>query len=176
MSGAGALVQNGGGALTLIGVERRLTAATLTINAGSIVLASSTALGTGAVTFAAKATLEATATTTVSGPMTINSGVSATFGAKSGVTLALAGPASFSGGAGTTLHFGSSTDTGTVSCLEAANVPALDLASALAVDGGTLKVGSYAGAVVVNEFERGLTVGSGTTAATLDMDGQAITA
>ncbi len=173
ISGAGAIVQNGAGNVTLSGNNGGYSG-TATINAGSLTLGSTNALGTGGVTFAGNNTaLFAATSTTVSGLVLINA-ASTTFGATAGNTLTLAGQFGMNGGAGTTLHFGSATETGTV-VLEA-NGLLIVPTGANAIDGGTLKIGNLLSASVISGVQGSLTVGSGTTAAALDLNGFGVTA
>src|SRR5262249_53979992 len=171
LSGGGALEKNGAGTLTLSGNNSGYAGAT-TINAGTLALGSAHALGNGSITFAGNNTvLEATTSITISSPLIeINAGVSATFAATSGNTLTLAQTAaSLNGGAGTTIHFGSASDLGTVVL---AGPAAVDPGTAGAVDGGTLKIGSF-GTSVIGNLKGGLTVGSSGTPAILDLNGNA---
>jgi fibronectin-binding autotransporter adhesin len=148
-----------------------------TIAAGEISIGATTALGTGTVTFnggSGGSTLESTATGTLGNSITINVGSSATIETTSSQTLTLgAGGIVADGGVGTTLHFGSSTDTGTL--VLASGVVGVDSTGAVAIDGGTLQLGSVSGAFLVNNLRAGMTVGSGATTATLDIDGRATT-
>jgi uncharacterized protein with beta-barrel porin domain len=167
ITGAGAIAVNAGN-LTLSGNNASYSG-TATLTAGSLTLGSANALGTGGVTFAGNNTaLFATTSTTVNGPVTANTVSSATIGATAGNTLSLTGNVTAS--ATTTLHFGSATDTGTV-LLQPANLSNLQAA---VIDGGTLKVGNF-NAVTVLGFAQ-MTVGSGTTPATLDVNGNGVAA
>lgn len=97
-------------------------------------IANSGALGSGPVTFVSAATLEAAANVSIANAVTTDPDASATFGAAAGDTLTL-DDVEFTGGAGTTAHFGSATDTGVV-VLTTAGGYGYDTGSAAAVDGG----------------------------------------
>ena len=98
----------------------------------------------------------------------ITAGASATLQASQGASLTATGLLTDSGGAGTTLHFGSASGTGVVALdLSAASE---DAAGALAIDGGTLKLESASAASLVSALTGGLAVNG-----TLDLDGQAVT-
>ncbi len=167
ISGAGAITVNGGN-LTLSG-DNTGYSGTATLNAGSLTLSSANALGTAGVTLAGNNTaLLATTTTTVSGSIIVDA--SATFGATAGNTLTLASSAThLTTFIGTTVHFGSAADTGTVVLAPLGSTGGAN--SAGAIDGGTLKLGNAGGAQLITSLIGGLTVGSGTTPATLDING-----
>jgi autotransporter-associated beta strand protein len=146
------------------------------LNAGSISIGNISALGSGSLTFAGtNAALESTVTGSLANAININSG-SATIGAAAGQTLTIgAAPIAYLSGAGATLHFGSATDTGTV-VLNAPVGSIEAVGGAISVDGGTLRFGAVNGGFFVNSALGGLTVGSGATAATLDVNGISATA
>ena len=144
------------------------------LNGGTLSIENSGSLGSGPVTFAGNYTLEGNGAVSLTNPIAVNSGISATIGATSGTTLELAGVFSDVGGAGTTLHLGSATDTGTVFLAPAAP-GAIVRTGALSVDGGTLKVDSN-GKFIVGSLRGGTTVGAGATQATLDLSGNGVTA
>src|SRR5262249_12496788 len=114
-------------------------------------------------------------TGTLSNALTVDPGFSATFGATAGNTLTLAtlGGIKFIGGAGATLPFRSAADTGTVVLgpLSGATVSS----GAVAVDGGTFKLGNSQGVFLISNMQDGLTVGSGATPATFDLNGNSTT-
>ncbi len=171
ISGAGGIAQNGPGNVTLTGSNSGFSGIA-TLNAGTLTLGSANALGTGGVTFAGSNTaLLATTNATVNGTITVNpnfvSNFSATFGATAGNTLTLAGSNDLFQGT-TTVHFGSAAATGTV-VLAPANNLIVDVNGAVSVDGGVLKLGSIFATTI--GAEASLTVGSGSTAATLDLNG-----
>jgi fibronectin-binding autotransporter adhesin len=167
---AGTLLVINGGSTVDLQAGGSLTASGITVDTnGTLLLSGSTAV-TGPLTLDG-GTLRSTLSGTLTNAVTIDAGFSATFAATGGQTLTLAstGLTSFLGGAGTTVHFGSATDTGTV-VLAPTNTAAVP-AGAGAVDGGTLKIGSVGGSDLIFTFQERLTVGSGTTAATLDLNG-----
>ena len=133
------------------------------------------AIGSGTLTFIENATLEATANETLSNATEIDSGVSATFEVTAGNTLTLASVSLILNSAsGTATHFGSATDTGTV-VLAAGSTAVVGGEGGLAVDGGTLELGSVAAAGVVSLLQGGVTVGSSAARATLDINGKSVT-
>ena len=171
ISGPGALTKDtSSSTLTLTGAN--IYSGGTTIGAGTLQIGNALALGTGTVTFAGNSTLEGNFTGTLSNNLDIISGVSATFGATGGntLTLASANTMDFNGGPGTTVHFGSATDTGTV-VLAPAGLVSSPTAGAASVDGGTLKIGNAEGSLPIFDLQGGLTVGSGATPATLDING-----
>jgi fibronectin-binding autotransporter adhesin len=128
------------------------------------------------VTFTGNSALEGAFTGTLANSLTINSGLSPTLEATSGNTFTLASSSiAFEGGAGTTVHFGSAADTGTM-VLAPTGVVTAAPAGAASIDGGTVKLGNPLGSAVISGLEGGLTVGSGTAQATLDLNGQPTTA
>jgi autotransporter-associated beta strand protein len=142
------------------------------LNAGSISIGNISALGTGSLTFAGtNAALESTVTGSLANAIIINSG-SATIGASAGQTLTIgaAAPIQYLSGAGTTLHFGSATDTGTIQ-LNGRAGSIITTGGAISVDGGTLQQGTVNGNFFISSALGGLTVGSGATAAALDLNG-----
>ena len=142
------------------------------LNAGSISIGNISALGTGSLTFAGtNAALESTVTGSLGNAIIINPG-SATIGASAGQTLTIgaAAPIQYLSGAGTTLHFGSATDTGTIQ-LNGRTGSIITTGGAISVDGGTLQQGTVNGNFFISSALGGLTVGSGATAATLDLNG-----
>ncbi len=120
------------------------------------------------MTFDQDATLEAAAAyVSLANAITIDSFVSATFGAAAGDLLVLSGDVTADGGA--TLHFGSATNTGIVELALTATPSVTNTpATALAVDGGSLVLGSTFGEELIGDVG-GLTVGTGAVSATLDL-------
>jgi autotransporter-associated beta strand protein len=181
ITGNGSIIQNGGGTLNLTGLNT-YTGATL-INMGTLSIGNANALGVGNgigtyVEFTGNSTLEANFTGTLLKGIEIDRGVSATIGATAGHTLTLAPQIAdgnvmyFTGGPGTTVHFGSSVDTGTVVFTSPGG--SIEVNGAGAVDGGTLKIGGNQGPLYISHMFGGFTVGSSTTPATFDLNGFAV--
>ena len=130
------------------------------------------ALGTGAITFVtsgATPALESLAASfSTAQALVIDAGVSATLEAAAGDALTLTGAIDDQGGAGSTLHIGSATDTGTV--VMAASAATENAAGALSIDGGTLRLGSAASATMVSAL-----TGNVGVSGTLDLDGENVT-
>jgi fibronectin-binding autotransporter adhesin len=163
ISGTGRLVQSGAGALTLSGANTY--AGGTTINAGTVLAGSNNAMGTQGVTFAGPGTLGTAKerSATVKG-LTINAGIAATVGASAGRTLTLFGDLAIDPAAGTELHFGTPSQTGTVS----ANFTGYDTTSVrVFVDAGTLRQGDRFGNSLLYGNGR-LSIASG---ATYDLSG-----
>ncbi len=143
---------------------------------GTLAIGNMSALSTGAVSFVAGGA--SPVLQSVSGPLSnaidIEAGAGATIGAEKGDTLSLNGPFTDNGGAGTTLHFGSTGDTGEV-LFDPSSDGGVAADSALSVDGGTLIIGDFAASQVVGAMAGGVAVGPGTTTATLDIHGNATT-
>jgi autotransporter-associated beta strand protein len=176
IGGAGVTVQQLGNSTLVLSGTNTYTGGT-TFNAGSISIGNISALGTGSVNFGgSSAALESTVTGSLANAININAG-SATIGATAGQTLTIGAiaPITYTAGAGTTLHFGSVADTGTV-VLNASVGSLISVGGAISVDGGTLQFGAVNGGFFVNSALGGLTVGSGPTAATLDVNGISTTA
>ena len=91
------------------------------------------------------------------------------------LTIGAAAPIQYLSGAGTTLHFGSATDTGTIQ-LNGRAGSIITTGGAISVDGGTLQQGTVNGNFFISSALGGLTVGSGATAAALDLNGLPTTA
>ena len=154
-TGPGQIIVNGssGYAVTLAGSNSysggtTIAAETLTI--GHATSGAIDVLGSGTVTFTGDGKLDASVSGTLANAISVNSGVSATIGALVGQTLTLNGTFDYNGGAGSTLHFGSAADTGTV----VANMTSGNVAAggAVSIDGGVLKIGSaFAGAAFLPE-------------------------
>jgi fibronectin-binding autotransporter adhesin len=155
-----------GGTLTLTG-NNSYSGGTA-IQAGSISITNGSALGAGNVEFTGSGALEGNFSGTLANDVFVPLGVSATIGAGSGKTLTVGGAFFAEGGTGTTLHFGAAADTGTVNLASAG--AGFFPGGAASVDGGTLKIGSLLAVVLVSDFT-GLTVGSGSTPAKLDLAG-----
>ena len=172
-SGALGLFVAGGGVLTLTGANSY--SGGTNINWGEISLGNITALGTGAVTFTyAGSTLESTVTGTLANSLNVAAGETPNIEATAGHTLTLTGGLNVEGGAGTTLNFGSTTDSGTV-VLDAGG--SFVAGGSWSVDGGTLVVGDAAADTLSGIL--GLFVNThGTvqvnTGATLDTDGNSL--
>jgi autotransporter-associated beta strand protein len=175
IGGAGVTVQQLANNTLVLSGTNTYTGGT-TLNAGSISIGNISALGTGSIDFGGNAALESTVTGSLANAININAG-SATIGATAGQTLTIGAiaPITYTAGAGTTLHFGSAADTGTI-VLNARVDSLISVGGAISVDGGTLQFGAVNGGFFVNSALGGLTVGSGATAATLDVNGVSATA
>jgi autotransporter-associated beta strand protein len=171
ITGSGSVTKSAAGTLTLSGGNTY--SGGTNVAAGSISIGNIAALGTGTLTFTGNNTaLTSTVMGSLANGITVNAGVSATIGASAGNTLTIGNsPTHLDGGAGTTLHFGSATNTGTV-FLGAGAVGTINSGTAIAIDGGTVVVGNP---LYISNAFGGLTVGSGVTAATLDLNGRSET-
>nr|WP_240980547.1 autotransporter-associated beta strand repeat-containing protein [Ramlibacter agri] len=137
ISGSGSLTQAGTGTLTLTNGSNSYAGGT-TISSGTLAITDGNALGTGAVTLDGGKLL-AQDTLTLGNTVVIGTGSSGTIAAATGTTLTLTGSAGWSANAA--LHFGTSTDTGTVVAAFGSLSVTLPAAS-IAIDGGTLKAGN----------------------------------
>jgi autotransporter-associated beta strand protein len=163
------LVINGGSTVDLQS-GGSLVATAITIGPNGTLLLSGSSAVTGPIVMNG-GSLISNVTATLTNSITTTAGFSPTFGAAAGNTLTLGGTTlQVLGGAGTTVHFGSATNTGTVVLAEAPNTAVVP-STAGAVDGGTLKVGNNLTANLILNMQGGFTVGSGTTPATLDVNG-----
>jgi autotransporter-associated beta strand protein len=171
ITGSGSVTKSAAGTLALSGGNTY--SGGTNIAAGSISIGNIAALGIGTLIFTGNNTaLTSTVTGSLANGITVNAGVSATIGASAGNTLTIANsPIHLDGGAGTTVHLGSATNTGTV-FLGAGAVGTINSGTAIAVDGGTVVVGNP---LYISNAFGGLTVGSGATAATLDLNGRSET-
>ena len=173
-AGASVLV-NGGSTLELQSGSLFSLTGVLTVGAnGTLLVSGSSALNID-VNMSGGSFLS-TVDQTYQGNLTVTAGSSATFGATAGHTLSLSPPGgslNFNGGAGTTVHFGSASNTGTV-LLGDGTLTVSGSASAIAVDGGTLKIGAPIASNILDAASQ-VIVGSGATAATLDIAGNATT-
>jgi fibronectin-binding autotransporter adhesin len=166
LSGSGSLAQSGSGILRLTGANTFSGGTTL--NAGTIELGSTNALGTGGLTFAANGTIRTAAGTsaTING-VTISAGASATLAAGAGDTLTLTGALQMANAAGTQLHFGTAGQTGTVFA-NFGSVGFIPNSGSVSIDAGTLRQNSNLGLFLLN-VNGGLNIASG---ATYDISGQ----
>lgn len=174
IGGTGALAKTGSGTLTLSGANTYQGGTT--VSAGTLVLGQVAggnigAAGTGTITFASNAVLQSSVTGILANSLAINAGVSATIGAAGGRTLTLTGNSFVNlGGTGSTLTFGSSTMTGQVT-LDFAGAPTTNVAGAGAIAGGTVQVNSLLAGSFFGALQAGMTVGTGATSATLNLNG-----
>lgn len=143
-----------------------LAAGTLAL--GQVASNTISALGTGQITLGNGGTLQSNVTGSLGNTIVVSNGAAASIGAASGNTLTLAGILN-PGNAGTTLTFGSDTLTGTVDLLLANGTPT-SFGAAIVVAGGTVRTRNALGSLLI-EATGGLTVGTRTTAATLDLFG-----
>ncbi|WP_432286369.1 autotransporter domain-containing protein [Aminobacter sp. BA135] len=155
------LRKTGAGTLTLSGINSR--SGVTMIEAGTLAVANASALGSGAV-FMAGGKLLSTATLGFTNNVVINEGVSTTIAAAAGTTLDIAGRI-FSVNNGSTVVFGSSADTGTITLGGNAFI---GKSTSVVVAGGTLKASNHSVGDLTERAE------STTVAAdaTLDFNGQ----
>jgi len=170
ISGEPGFTKTGAGTVILSGANTyfggtNVVAGTLAL--GQVAAGAIGAAGTGPITLGNDSTLQSNVTGTLGNALTIGGGISATIGATSGNTLTIAGSVNIGGGTGTTLTIGSSTLNGTV-LVNPFFGSSFTAGSAIAVAGGTLRQGSVA---FIGSFTGGATIGTGTTTATLDMNG-----
>ncbi|MBE7369883.1 autotransporter-associated beta strand repeat-containing protein [Ramlibacter pallidus] len=141
ISGTGTLRQAGTGTLTLSG-SNTYSGGT-TIGNGQVAITNGQALGTGRIQLDDGAQLTARNTLTLSNTMDLSAGDS-TVAAATGSTLTLSSSPSW--GANAHVHFGTTTDAGTV-VFNASSAIVSSTGTALSVDGGTLRDGGLLGQV-----------------------------
>lgn len=193
ISGAGNLVKEGSGTLTLAGANNFTGG--LFISAGNLVLASATggainAAGTGGIIMSGNTTLQASVSGSLSNNVTFGNG-SATVAAATGTTLRLASNAlSFEAGAGSPLNFGTASATGTIE-LAPVTVSVGAQVNPININGGTLRLASTGAYTLLNGangvFLNGATLGAdvagtltkvltiGTTGGTIDVAAASLT-
>ncbi|GAA0649545.1 hypothetical protein GCM10009424_27760 [Sphingomonas ursincola] len=172
ISGFGTLTKLGAGTLTLSGANSY--SGDTTISAGTLVLdqvAGGTigAAGTGTITLENNSALLSNVTGTLANRISIASSATASIGAASGTTLTLTGD-QFETSSPVTLTFGSSTATGLIE-LAAPSGVSVAAGTASTIAGGTVRTGNAFAASVFSLASGGTTIGTGTTAATLDVNG-----
>jgi len=177
ISGTGTLTKLGAGVLTLGGASSY--SGSTTVSAGTLALGHATAgvinsAGTSTVNLGNGTTLQTNASGTLANAIEIATGNSVTIGAAAGTALQLQ-PANFRalGGAGTTLTFGSATLTGDITA--SLGLSTFVSNGSLAVAGGTLKFGVVQAPLLSAGLTGGTQIGTGATAATLDINGFAAT-
>jgi fibronectin-binding autotransporter adhesin len=172
ISGFGTLTKLGAGTLTLSGANSY--SGGTTISAGTLVLdqvAGGTigAAGTGTITLENNSALLSNVTGTLANRINITSTTSASIGAAAGTTLALSGN-QFETSSPVTLTFGSSTATGLIE-LAAPSGVSVAAGTTSTIAGGTVRTGNAFAASIFSLASGGTTIGTGTTAATLDVNG-----
>lgn len=135
-----------------------------TLSSGTLQVENAAALGTGTLTFTGDATLRGNANVTLGNDITGVSGVSPTISAAAGTELTLAPNAfRYQGGAGTTLRFGTATDTGTVT-VGITGFAGPTVGGAASIDGGTLHMGNvYTALDLLDSLDGGTNIASGAT-------------
>ena len=137
LTGVGLLTKNGSGTLALHNATNNWSGSTQ-INAGTVDLFSGTALGSGQFAFGGNSVLHTSTTMTLANKINIHNGVSATISAATGTTLSLTGDFDALGGAGTVMHFGSTTGHGTVAFTGGNVGVGISIGGTISIDGGTL--------------------------------------
>ncbi|MFZ5664193.1 MAG: autotransporter-associated beta strand repeat-containing protein [Pseudomonadota bacterium] len=187
ISGAGNLVKEGSGTLTLTGANS--FSGGVFISAGNLVLASATggvinAAGTGGIIMSGNTTLQAGVSGSLGNAISFGNG-SATVAAATGTTLRLASSSlSFEAGAGSPLNFGTTSATGTIE-LAPVTVSVGAQVNPININGGTLRLASTGAYTLLNGangvFLNGATLGAdvagtltkvltiGTTGGTIDV-------
>ncbi len=177
ITGAGYLQISGSGTTNLDNTDTY--AGGTQIIGGTLALGTTSSLSTGTVSFVYNSaggsfpTLQSVSGA-LSNAIQIDAGTGATIGAENGDILSLTGAFADNGGAGTTLHFGSASDTG-VLIFNPGSDAGVAAGGALAIDGGSLLIRDSAAAQVVGAVQGGVAVGTGSTAALLDIDGNSTT-
>lgn len=168
----GALIKTGTGTLTLSGANTYNGGTT--ISGGTLVLnqvAGGTigAAGSSQITIQSGGNLLSNVTGTLANRFFISSSTDASIGAASGTTLTLTGD-QFVTSPPFTLTFGSSSATGTI---DLAMPSGVTIASGMraAIAGGTVRTSTSFGASILGLASGGTTIGTGTTSATLDVNG-----
>ena len=170
--------QSGSNSLTVAGAGKLTLSNTNTYSGGTIVnggyvtaghatTGSIDALGAGDVTLNDGTGLDASVTGELANNITITG--TATIGATTGHTLTLTGGLTYSGSDGTTLHFGTSTDTGTV--VLALSSETSTSGGAISIDYGTVKLGATGGQNLLADAGLAITIQSN---GTLDLNGYSI--
>ncbi len=137
ITGTGLLTKSGLGTLKLSDATNNWSGGTQ-INQGTVSFGAA-AFGTGDITFAGDSVFRSTGGATLANDLIELAGVSTSIRAQTGTSLSLTGTFAALGGAGTTVHFGSATDKGTI-YFGSSSITAND-AGSLAIDGGTLRAG-----------------------------------
>lgn len=167
ISGSGTVTQSGSGTLRLTNAGNNYSGGTI-IESGTVEAGAGDALGTGSIRFAGTGSLATAAGVSATiGGLTIDNGVTATIGAAAGQTLALTGNMSMATAAGTSLHFGSASQTGTI-LLDLSSMGMTPNSGSISIDGGTLRQASSLSSLFFSNLSGGMTIASG---ASYDLNG-----
>ena len=165
ISGTGSLTQAGTGTTTLTGTNTYTGGTRL--NAGTIEINNSGALGTGGTLAFAGGKLLASSTATLTHASTFAAGTSSTVSAATGSTLTMNGAISL--GLNAQMHIGSGADTGTV-VIKDGSINSLSSGASLWIDGGTL-LGDGTGANTLSFLTNQSSATHVAAGATLDFNG-----
>ena len=170
ITGIGSLNKFGTGLLLLSGPANDYIGGTV-LAGGTTEIFNGGVFGSGALTFSQSSTLFANGITiSLANDIMINAGGSPTIKAFTGTTLTLTGKFDAQGGAGTVLHIGSVSDTGTV--VFGTSIGSVDPLGSLSIDGGIFQDGTGGNLSVLTANLASTNIASG---AVLDLHGHDLT-